>query len=85
MPPADGGLDWRGRNQQKMEPGEKRTIKDNMNEKKKKKKDQYEHGEKVIVALNTSSKNLPQQSELWLAGVWGLMRQLGEGGGGGRG
>lgn len=35
-----------------------------------------------IVKLNTSSKNLSQQSELWLAGVWGLMRQLGEGGGG---
>lgn len=34
----------------------------------------------VIVKLNTSSKNLSQQSELWLAGVWGLMRQLGKGG-----
>lgn len=33
------------------------------------------------VKLNTSSKNLSQQSELWLAGVWGLMRQLGEAGG----
>lgn len=36
----------------------------------------------VIVKLNTSSENLSQQSELWLAGVWGLMMQLGQGGGG---
>lgn len=48
---------------------------------KKKKKGQYENCDKVIVKLNTSSKNLSQQSELWLAGVWGLMRQ-GKGGGG---
>lgn len=77
MPPTDGGLDWRGRNQQKTEPGENRKHIIN-----KKKKGQYENCDKVIVKLNTSSKNLSQQSELWLAGVWGLMRQLGKGGGG---
>lgn len=62
-----------------MEPGEKRS----------KDKPAYELKINVInrktvtdsVQLNTSSKNLSQQSELWLAGVWGLMRQLGEGGG----
>lgn len=37
--------------------------------------------------MPTSSKNLPQQRQLWLAGVCGVMGQLGGvgGGGGGRG
>lgn len=36
--------------------------------------------------MPTSSKHLPQQSQLWLAGVCGVMGQLGgvAGGGGGR-
>lgn len=96
MPPADGGLDWRGRSQQKMEPGVKRNKEDDKPYEYNisinaniflfiKKYDPDENPNKVIVKSNTSAKNLSQESELWLAGVWGLMRQLGGGGGRGRG
>lgn len=61
-----------------LEKSKKRTFKHIMN----KKNDQYKNCDKIIVKLNTSSENLSQQSELWLAGVWGLMMQLGQGGGG---
>lgn len=60
-----------------LEKSEKRTFKHIMNKKMISIKTVL-----VIVKLNTSSENLSQQSELWLAGVWGLMMQLGQGGGG---